>query len=172
MPKYAHIPDIEGVAKDYLAGASLADLAQRIGISRMAIGRKLRAFGIPLRTPSERMKNSFREKGYHWSKNPEAKARAVAVISAKALARSAQSAAGKYLCQSGYYILTCGDLRGKYEHVHVMEQRIGRALLNDECVHHIDECKTNNDINNLALMTVVGHGRHHQLQKRADVARA
>ena len=38
-----------------------------------------------------------------------------------------------------------------YEHILVAEQKLGRPLKNDECVHHIDENKRNNDPNNLIV---------------------
>jgi hypothetical protein len=44
-------------------------------------------------------------------------------------------------------------------HVIVFENRLGRKLLEDECIHHINGDKTNNDINNLALMTRSAHAR-------------
>lgn len=46
-----------------------------------------------------------------------------------------------YACQNGYI----------REHRYVMEQHIGRYLLPEEVVHHIDGNRTNNDISNLEL---------------------
>jgi len=78
---------------------------------------------------------------------------------------SAKHAKHKRINSSGYVEFTTGDKVGKLEHTWVMEQRIGRSILKDECVHHIDEDKLNNDINNLALMTRSGHSKHHILQR-------
>jgi len=36
-------------------------------------------------------------------------------------------------------------------------------LYSYECVHHKDEVKTNNHIDNLELMTRLDHARHHAL---------
>ncbi len=49
----------------------------------------------------------------------------------------------------------------------VAEDKLGRPLLRDadkhksECVHHIDEVKTNNHPDNLEVMTMIEHWRHH-----------
>lgn len=42
-------------------------------------------------------------------------------------------------------------------HRHIMEQHLGRKLNSNEEVHHIDEDKYNNDINNLKVMTKAEH---------------
>jgi predicted RNA-binding Zn-ribbon protein involved in translation (DUF1610 family) len=43
----------------------------------------------------------------------------------------------------------------------IMENHINRLLLDNEIVHHIDENKHNNDIDNLELMDRAEHTRHH-----------
>ena len=43
----------------------------------------------------------------------------------------------------------------------VMENSLGRLLGRDEIVHHKDENKQNNAIENLEVMTVAEHGKHH-----------
>jgi len=53
-----------------------------------------------------------------------------------------------------------------YEHVLVMEEKLGRFLNHDEIVHHKDENRLNNSPNNLELMTFKTHGKHHA--KRSD----
>lgn len=40
-----------------------------------------------------------------------------------------------------------------YEHILVMERRIGRPLTKEEVVHHVDGNKQNNDPNNLELFS-------------------
>jgi hypothetical protein len=47
------------------------------------------------------------------------------------------------------------------EHIIVMELHIGRRLEPGEAVHHKDENKLNNSIENLELMTNSEHMRHH-----------
>ena len=48
------------------------------------------------------------------------------------------------------------------EHRLIMSEYIGRALLRNEDVHHKDKNKTNNDINNLELMTKSEHAKYHE----------
>lgn len=38
-----------------------------------------------------------------------------------------------------------------YEHRYVMEKKIGRLLIKKECIHHINENKSDNNIENLVL---------------------
>lgn len=66
----------------------------------------------------------------------------------------------------GYPRFTRGKNKGFFVHKFVMETWIGRSLVNDECVHHIDGNKLNNNIDNLSLMTLSGHARLHRLQEQ------
>lgn len=50
------------------------------------------------------------------------------------------------------------------EHVFVMTEHIGRLLKPDECVHHINRDKKDNDLTNLRLMTVAEHTLLHHIE--------
>lgn len=52
------------------------------------------------------------------------------------------------------------------EHVFVIEEFLGRTLTEDEVVHHIDENKANNKIENLQLMTKYEHKCLHSSKPR------
>ena len=53
----------------------------------------------------------------------------------------------------------------EYEHRLIMEKELGRKLRKDEIVHHIDEDKHNNCVQNLCLLTRSEHVKlHHQLR--------
>lgn len=68
---------------------------------------------------------------------------------------------------SGYIAISSKSKEGyrKREHQIVMEHFLGRPLQKNEVVHHIDGDKTNNRINNLALMDVSAHARLHSLER-------
>jgi hypothetical protein len=50
------------------------------------------------------------------------------------------------------------------EHRVVMENHIGRLLTSDEVVHHINEDKKDNRIENLSISSLSEHTRHHQAE--------
>lgn len=47
---------------------------------------------------------------------------------------------------------------------YLMEKTLGRALLPDEVVHHMDENPLNNDITNLKVKTLSEHARDHMIK--------
>ena len=69
---------------------------------------------------------------------------------------------GYRITASGYREFTMGEHKGRLEHVVIMESKIGRKLKRNECVHHIDHNKLNNDIDNLQLMTISDHAALHR----------
>ena len=54
------------------------------------------------------------------------------------------------------------------QHMRVMERHIGRKLLPDEDVHHINFVKTDNDIENLLLLTHGEHTKLHNLERNKN----
>jgi hypothetical protein len=78
------------------------------------------------------------------------------------------NARGTSVKPNGYVEFTRGPNKGRLVHVVLMEKRIGRHILPDECVHHIDGDRRNNSPDNLALLTRAGHTRLH---RREDAIR-
>lgn len=82
---------------------------------------------------------------------------------------------GKTISSHGYIMVHTPehpycDARGYvYEHRLVMEKHLGRYLSPEEVVHHIDEDKTNNTLNNLMLMTNSEHVKLHNLKGKKVV---
>jgi len=62
------------------------------------------------------------------------------------------------------YRMVRNPITGGYDYLHrrVMEESIGRKLLSNEIVHHIDGNKLNNDITNLEVVDRSFHMSHHK----------
>lgn len=56
----------------------------------------------------------------------------------------------------------CGWL---LEHRHIMSEHLGRSLTSDEIIHHKDENKKNNNLDNLELTNRSDHARGHEDQQ-------
>jgi hypothetical protein len=67
---------------------------------------------------------------------------------------------GRRVRPDGYIELRI-DAVSVLEHRHVMEQHLGRKLRSDEHVHHINENKTDNRLENLQVMSMVEHLNYH-----------
>lgn len=161
-------PLIDCLVDRYKNGESILDLNKETKIPLSVIRGELVRKGV-IRTHTEGLKiaSSKGKLGGH-SKGVKFSEQAKKNISNARLNWSKKHAKNKRINSKGYIEFTTGDNLGKLEHTYIMEQKIGRKLMDDECVHHIDEDKLNNNINNLALMTKSGHSRHHRLQ---DIAR-
>lgn len=64
---------------------------------------------------------------------------------------------GESIASDGYYVYSSQKV-----HRQIMEKHLGRKLLPEEIVHHKDEDKLNNDIENLEVMTRAEHNKLHQ----------
>ncbi len=75
---------------------------------------------------------------------------------------------GRFVGSQGYVLVKAGD-EYVLEHRFVMEQHIGRPLLDTEIVHHINENKQDNRIENLQIMSRAEHNRIHRLLEKQRV---
>lgn len=156
----------DDLVNEYINGASLLELASLHNIPASTVRNHILKAGV-LRSRSDGIKNAsslgklgsgLRGKTRNFSEQHKAN------ISKARLIWSDENAVGYSLKPNGYYEYTKGEHKGRLIHVVLMENRIGRRLLHDEHVHHIDGVKTNNSENNLALMTKSGHARIHRIQ--------
>ena len=68
------------------------------------------------------------------------------------------------LQKNGYLTLTVGNKK-KYLHRLIMEEYLGRKLEKYEQVHHINEDKLDNRIENLELVCISEHQRKHAIDR-------
>jgi len=68
---------------------------------------------------------------------------------------------GIYISSDGYYCVSSGE---KLHRV-IMERHIGRKLSIREIVHHINDNKLDNRIENLQIMSRAEHNRHHLYER-------
>lgn len=159
---------VDDLVQAYRDGASLPMVARQfqVPISRArkhvkdAGALRPRIAGVHLAGQQGRLGGGSR--GKPRINSPEARAK----ISAARLRHADQHAKGVSHKADGYLEHTRGPHKGRPVHVVKMEERIGRRLRPDECVHHIDGIRDNNEDNNLALMTRAGHTRLHRREQR------
>ena len=155
------------MARRYVGGDSLADISRLLNVPISTVRARLIEAGVEMRsarTPtkatlrklSEARRGKSRTFTDEWRRN----------ISAARTRHADKFARGVSVKPSGYVEFTRGAHKGRLVHVVTMEARLGRRLLPDESVHHIDGDRQNNDQNNLALVTRAGHARLHRREIR------
>ena len=139
-------------------GLSMRDIAKRINMSYSGVRYRMKKYKIPLRTDREGMNtpNSKRKRSINATGE-----------------NNSQWNGGRRITSHGYVEIYNPDhpnasVRGTvYEHRLVMEKKIGRYLLPEEDIHHIDEDKQNNHPDNLHLFKSKSeHTKQHQMIKK------
>lgn len=152
----------------YESGRSIPEVADIVGKSRSTVRYHLakagklrsRADGVRIAAENGKLGSGMRGKTRQVSFETRRK------ISGSRLDWADKYAVGTRITSNGYVEYTRGPHKGRSEHVVAMEQRLGRHLLPDEHVHHIDGIKTNNSIDNLALVTAAAHARLHRREEQ------
>lgn len=158
----------EQLAGMYERGQSIPQISGRTGINRSRVRSELLKAGVVLRSRKDALaireglgshaKGTTREFTPEWCAN----------IAAGRKAWADQNAAGQSVRSNGYVVITRGEYKHRAEHTRVMEERLGRRLLPDEVVHHIDRDRGNNSLDNLALVTRAGHTRLHRFEDKLE----
>lgn len=148
----------------YMSGCSIPEVSEQTGIPLSTLRFRFKKAGI-LRDRAEAIKNAVErgrivgKKGVkrHFTETWKANI-------SKAKQIIGRNNAVGIDTSKGYPRFTNGEHKGKFVHQVVMELWLGRELVDGECVHHIDGDKSNNCLDNLALMTTSGHAKLHRLQ--------
>lgn len=143
---------------------SIPDIAVLLGMSYYAARQALLRTGVALRSRADGVR-AARPKlgsGLRGKKRSFTEAHRSNI----AAARRAAPARGVSRKPNGYLEFTRGEHKGRAVHVVVMERALGRALDQDEVVHHIDRDRSNNEISNLQVMTRSAHMSLHRREGR------
>ena len=151
-----------GLIDAYVSGSSLPEISSKFGVPVSTARYHILKAGV-LRTRKEGIGLA------KWKISKSLKGRTCTFSQSRKNAISNgrrkwadEKAKGTSVKRSGYVEYTRRVNKFRSVHVVAMETRIGRRLLPDEVVHHIDGDRSNNCENNLALMTRGGHARCHR----------
>jgi len=157
---------MESISEMYVSGMSIPQISDATGICRSTVRHRLLASGVTLRSRAEGVRDAAKNgrlgSGLRGKSRQFSDAHRQAISDARSKWGD-KNAKGTSLKQNGYLEYTTGPHKGRLLHVVKMEEQIGRRLKRGECVHHIDENKLNNDLSNLALMTVSAHAKLHRI---------
>ena len=156
-------------------GESLRMISAKIGIERMTLTRKLKQLGIKTPTKEESAKMTWKNHqhprlGQKCELCPVYGKKMSTVTREKMKAVWAMAAERRKYRKKhthGYILVYAPDNpaadRTGYvlEHRLIMEKHIGRHLTSNEIVHHINENKTDNRIENLEITTRGTHAKIH-----------
>lgn len=145
----------------------IPDISRETGVAKSMVRFYLLKQGVKLRTTKEalalvkhKLGNGRRGKSFPHSEESKKK------MSEAKKKHSALYSKGSGI-HNGYVRISAGENAGRPQHVVIMEQHIGRRLRKGEVVHHINEVKTDNRIENLCLMSNKEHSRLHAQKRQA-----
>ena len=142
----------------YESGDSITIVAKKVGLSQSTVRLRLLAHGA-LRTRTEGIRLAAKDGrlghqgnlGKKFSQEAKEKMRLSKIGKGK----------GTSLKPNGYVEITMGENKHRGEHRVIMESRLCRKLKSGEVVHHKDGNRSNNNIDNLEVMSRAEHASHH-----------
>lgn len=146
---------------------SIPQVSKELGVSQSTIRARLKEHGllrtradaIRLAAQQDRLSSARRGKKRvftdEWKRNISRSLRTSKAATTKGVSKK----------PSGYIEVTTGEHKGRGLHVVLMEQALGRPIKDDEVIHHIDRNRSNNELNNLQIMTRSEHTRLHRLEQ-------
>ena len=153
------------ILKDlYMQGNSLTEIEKITGIHRSTIRTRLHKFGVlrskangvRLAAKKGKLGGGMRGRSRIFTESHKK------AISDSALSRWEGKSKGFSIKPNGYTEITTGQNKGRGMHRVIVEKVIGRKLKTSEAVHHIDGDRSNNENNNLILMTRSFHSWLHR----------
>lgn len=144
--KEAQVNNIVDIDTEWLINAyevenkTLTEISKILGCGINTVRRRLIELNVPIRKRYDLTKSNLPH--YHGEKNPAWKG-------------------GRFQRNDGY-ICVWDDGRYILEHRKIMEEHLGRLLLSEEQIHHINKCKWDNRIENLQLTDVYEHINIHR----------
>lgn len=158
--------DGQALVQLYRSGKSIPEVAEEVGLPRSTVRYALKK-ALALRSRADGVRLAAHKiSSAHTGRRREFTVSHKEAIKEARLSWGEANAVGLSVKPSGYVEHTRGPHKGRMVHVVLMEERIGRRIRRDEVVHHIDHNRSNNDINNLALMTRAAHTRLHRREER------
>ena len=191
-------PDDE-IARRYNSGESAAGIAKEMSVGPQTVRRAIKRAGSSLRHKNSEIQKAMSKRGdraYNYCDISNAYASGSSIPQVceqfgcssttviRALRETGTQARsigegislahrGNRRLDSGY-ITVCHDMNvRKKEHVLIAESVLGRPLKKGECVHHINQIKTDNRHDNLLICTIgyhsALHARMRRKQKRSNI---
>lgn len=150
----------------YLNGRSIPQVSDCVCLSMSAVRYHLKKAGV-LRTREEAIRLSAKQ-GRLGSGNRGKKLTFTQEWKDNISKGRSGKGVGLSKKPNGYVEITMGENKGRGQHCIVAENNLGRKIKRNECVHHKDGVRANNDPDNLEVMTRSEHARLHALENKPN----